>query len=154
MKFFINSGMLLAVLAVTPLVGFADDRLPANSKPLLEIVTTLEKAGYGPIVDASFDDGNWEVEVYREDTAYELLVNPSTGEVVSEHRDDAEAKPPAGAKLLSEIIKNLIDAGYADVNDVSFEGRTWEVEARRDDVKRELRVNPETAEVISDRADD
>ncbi|MGE3637393.1 MAG: PepSY domain-containing protein [Pirellulales bacterium] len=154
MKFFINSGMLLAALAVTPLVAFADDRLPANSKSLLEIVTTLEKAGYGPIVDASFDDGNWEVEVYRKDTAFELLVNPSTGEVVSEHRDDAEAKPPAGAKLLSEIIKNLVDAGYADVNDVSFEGRTWEVEARRDDVKRELRVNPETAEVISDRADD
>ena len=39
-------------------------------------------------------------------------------------------------------------------HDISFEGRTWEVEARRDNVKRELRVDPKTGEVISDRADD
>ena len=105
-------------------------------------------------VDASFDDGNWEVEVYKDGVAFELLVDPSTGAVLSEHRDDAEAMPPKGSKPLSAIVSILLDGGYTDVNDVSFEGRSWEVEARRDGVKRELRVNPETGEVISDRADD
>jgi hypothetical protein len=146
--------MLLAAIATTPLIGQSDETPPADAKQLLEIVTSLEEAGYGPIVDVSFDDGTWEVECYREKIAYELLVDPSNGKVVSEHRDDAGATPPADAKLLSEIIASLAKAGYADFNDVSFEGQIWEVEARREGVKRELRVDPKTAEIISDRADD
>jgi uncharacterized membrane protein YkoI len=146
--------LLVAALSASPLVGMADDTPPTGSLTLYDVAKQLEKSDYGPIADASFDDGNWEVEAFKDGVAYELMVDPSTGAVVAEHRDDAEAMPPAGSKLLSEIVSALLDAGYTDVNDVSFEGQSWEVEARRDNVKRELRVNPATAEVISDRADD
>jgi hypothetical protein len=146
--------LFVAALAANPLVGQADDTPPAGSLTLFDVAKQLEQSEYDPIVDASFDDGNWEVEVYKDGVAFELLVDPSTGAVLSEHRDDAEAMPPTGSKPLSAIVSILLDGGYTDVNDVSFEGRSWEVEARRDGVKRELRVNPETGEVISDRADD
>lgn len=96
----------------------------------------------------------WEVEAYKGETAIELSVNPKTGEVVSEHPDDGDTKPPADALPLSTIIERLEKAGYSDVSDLSFEHQSWEVEATRESKKRELRVDPKSGEVISDRADD
>jgi hypothetical protein len=154
MKLQIAAMLFVAALAASPLAGRADETPPAGALTLFDVAKQLEQSKYGPIVDASFDDGNWEIEAYKDDVAFELLVDPSTGSVLSEHRDDAEEMPPAGSKPLSAIISVLLDGGYTDVNDVSFEGRSWEVEARRDGVKRELRVDPTTAEIISDRADD
>jgi hypothetical protein len=43
---------------------------------------------------------------------------------------------------------------YTDIPEVSFERQTWEVEARRRGVKRELHVDPRTGEIVSERADD
>ena len=40
------------------------------------------------------------------------------------------------------------------VHDVSFEHRTWEAEVRRDGMKRGLRLDPLTGEVVEDRVDD
>ncbi|MGD9714087.1 MAG: PepSY domain-containing protein, partial [Thermomicrobiales bacterium] len=145
---------LLAGLAASPLAVVADDTPPRDSQSLFDIVSKLEKVGYKPIVDVSYDDGGWEVEAFKDEIALELMVDPASGDVLSEHRDDPDQQPPQKSKLLSEIIAALSDAGYTEISDASFEGRTWEVEARRDGLKRELRVNPETAEVISDRADD
>jgi uncharacterized membrane protein YkoI len=125
-----------------------------RAKPVLEIVKSLEEADYAPIVDVSFDDGVWEVEAYREDIPYELSIDPVIGEVISEHRDDADAKPPTKSLLLSSILESIDKAGYSDLDDISFEHRTWEAEVRRDGMKRELRIDPLTAEVVSDRIDD
>jgi hypothetical protein len=146
--------LLVAAMAASPLVGAADDTPPESALPLYEVVKQLESQKYGPIVEASFDDGSWEVEVYKSGVAYELLVNPFTAAVISEHRDDSEAAPPDGSKTLAEIVSAVMDSGYALVSDASFEGKSWEIEARRDGVKRELRVDPNTAEIISDRSDD
>jgi uncharacterized membrane protein YkoI len=106
------------------------------------------------IVDVSFDDGVLEVEAYKADVPYELALDPQSGEIISEHRDDAYPKPPAKALLLSTIIEGIEKAGYSNVHDISFEHRTWEAEVRRDGMKRELRIDPETGEVVSDRVDD
>jgi hypothetical protein len=146
-------GLLLSMLAVVPLAT-ADERPPQDGKSLVDVVTTLEEKGYGPIVEISFDDGVWEAEAYKDDTALELTVDPSTGEVVSEHRDDGDPKPPADAMLLSGIVGAVEKAGFADLNDISYEGRSWELEATRDNQKRELRVDPQNGSVISDRVDD
>lgn len=149
----ITTTCMLASLFV-PAVALAVEDKPAASKTLLEIVTKLETDGYGPITDVSRDDGNWEVETYKDGTAYELLVDPATGKIITEHRDDGDPKPPADAKKLSEIIKGLEAEGYTDINEVSFERKKWEVEAIRDRTKRELRVDPITGKVVSDRVDD
>lgn len=154
MKLFIGTGLAIVTLAATPFLTQADERPPADARPLVDVITAIEETGFTPLVEASFDDGNWEIEAYQDDQAYELLVDPTTGEVVSKHRDEADTKPPADGIRLSEIISSLTKAGYTDVHDVSFEGQSWEVEALRDGVKRELRVSPMNGEVISDRADD
>jgi uncharacterized membrane protein YkoI len=149
-------GFWLAVVALVaiPAAIRADESPPADGKQLLEIVRGLEEQGYAPIIETSFDDGVWEVEAYKNEAAFELSVNPTSGEVVSEHPDDGDPKPPADALPLSSIIEGLEKAGYSDVNDLSFERHIWEVEATRESTKRELRVDPKSGKVISDRADD
>ncbi len=148
---------LFAVAAVAglPLAWvMADDRPPANAKPLVEIVEQLEREGYGPFVDISFDDGYWEVEVYEGDTQYELEVDPQTGKVRSKDRDDAEARPPRDAQPLSKLLRQLAKSGHTRIKEVSFERRYWEVESLLNDGKHEIHVHPVTGEIINDRLDD
>jgi uncharacterized membrane protein YkoI len=121
---------------------------------LLEIVAKLEQDGYHPITEVSLDRGQWEIEAYKQGTPFELRVDPTNGAVISEHRDGGDPVPPAGAKKLSDIVRGLEAAGYARIDDVSFEGRNWEVEAFRNGTKRELRVDPMNGRVVSDRVDD
>jgi hypothetical protein len=146
--------LFVTVLAASPLLALADQRPPSDAKPLAEIVAQMEKAGYTPIVEVSYDEGYWEVEAIKDGQPIEAMVDPKTGEVVSEHRDEAEKAPPANSMALSEVIASIAKADYVDIDEVSFEGTSWEVEAWHIGVKRELRVDPLTAEVISDRADD
>lgn len=153
MKALIGVGLLFGALAVIPFAN-ADERPPANGKSLLEVLATLEKKGYGPVTEISFDDGVWEAEAYKGDLAFEVSLDPVSGAVISEHRDDGDTRPPVGSMALSKIIRELEKAGYADINDVSFERRSWEVEATRDNQKRELRVDAKDGRVISDRVDD
>jgi uncharacterized membrane protein YkoI len=145
---------LLVASAILPVAGRADEKPPANSKTIIEIVAGLEKQEYAPIIEVSFDDGVWEVEAYKGDAAFELTVDPSTGEIVNEHRDEGDRKPPADSLSLSEILSAVEKAGFAELNDVSFEGKSWEAEATRDSKKRELRIDGKTGKVIADRADD
>jgi uncharacterized membrane protein YkoI len=126
----------------------------AQQKSILDVVKSLEEADYAPITEISLDDGVWEVEAYKEDIAYELSIDPETGEVISEHRDNGDPKPPAKSMLLSTIIEAIEKAGYTHVHDVSFEHRVWEAEVRRDNMKRELRLDPLTGEIVEDRVDD
>jgi uncharacterized membrane protein YkoI len=153
MKTLFGTALALIVLAVTPLSGQAEPRPAGTAKTLLEIVTALEKT-YDPIVEVSFDDGAWEVEAFKGDVAYELAVDPVSGAVVSEFRDFGEVKPPAGSQRLSKIISQLTQSGYSEINEISFERINWEVEAVRDNQKRELHIDPKSGAIASDRVDD
>ncbi|MGI9281205.1 MAG: PepSY domain-containing protein [Endozoicomonas sp.] len=65
------------------------------------------------------------------------------------------ASPPAAVgKPLSQIIKLLEDQGYRPIVDVSMDDGLWEIEAYKGNEKRELKVNPDSGEVVSDRPDD
>jgi hypothetical protein len=150
----IRSFVAIAAIAAVPVSVVLAERPPADAKPIVEFVEQLEKQGYGPFIEFSFDDGHWEVEVYKEDVPYELAVDGRTGKILSEHRDDAEPRPPRDAQPLSKILRTLIKAGYTDINEVSFERRYWEIEAFREDGKHEIHIHPTTGEVISDRRDD
>jgi hypothetical protein len=141
--------MLMAI----SVASWADERPPGDARRLWYIVRGVAELRYTPIVEVSFDDGAWEVEAYKDQAAFELLVNPKTGEVVSEHPDDGDPKPPADALLLSKIIEGLEKAGYSDLNDLSFERQSWEAEATHENERRELRVDPISGMVMSDRRD-
>ena len=122
---------------------------------MIEIVQRLEKDGYGPFAELSMDDGNWEVEARKRDAPLELTVDPISGDVLSEHRDDAEQTPPVGSMRLSKLLETVSEnGGYQEFDEVSFERRYWEVEVLKDGQKHELHVDPLTATVIADRLDD
>lgn len=78
--------IVLSVFATSP--AFSGERPPTGSKPLLEIIQSLEAHGYKPITEISIDDGVWEVEAYKNDEERELRVNPLTGEIISDRKDD------------------------------------------------------------------
>lgn len=91
MKKKVASGIFFTV-AVLSALGisqvFAGERPPADSKPLVEIIQTLETQGYAPITEISMDDGVWEVEAYKNNEERELRVNPLTGEILSDRKDN------------------------------------------------------------------
>lgn len=144
---------LAAASSVSIPFAFAD-RPPADGPPIVEMVEQLEQQGYGPFSELDYDDGHWEIEVYKDDVAYELTVERGSGKILSEYRDDSEQRPPHDAMRLSQILSRIVKAGYTDINEVSFERRYWEVEALRENVKRELHIQPTAGEIINDRRDD
>lgn len=146
--------LMFAATLLAPAVGSSDVASPTEAKPLSEIIQGLEEKGFGPFVEASYDDGRLEVEAYRDDESLELTVDPKTGEILSEHRDEPEPRPPQGSLKFSEILARMEDAGKARVDEASFERRYWEVETIRDNAKYESHVDPKTGEVISERLDD
>ena len=80
--------VVTTVLAFASGVALAGDRPPEGSKPLSEIVLKLEQAGYGPFEEVEFDDGRWEIDVYRNGEKRELHVDPETGEITRDKKDD------------------------------------------------------------------
>ncbi len=143
-----------AVVVSLPMSFVLADRPDTDARPIVEIVEQLEQAGYGLFREISFDDGYWEVEVFKQDVPYEVAVDARTGKVHSEHRDDGESRPPRDAQPLSQVLRTRIEAGDTDIEEVSFERRYWEIELYRKDGKHEILVHPETGEVVSDRRDD
>jgi len=148
------AGVAATLAAGLPLSTARAAQPPSDLKSMIEVVEQLEGQGYGPFIEVDFDRGNWEVEVYKADTQYELTVDGRTGKVLSEYRDDAEPRPPADAQPLSKLLHTLTQAGYTSFDDASFERRYWEIECYRADGEHEIHVNPTTAEVVSDRRDD
>jgi uncharacterized membrane protein YkoI len=155
---FIKSFAVATALGAAPAAAITaapgDAPKKAEPMPIVEVVTQLEKEGYGPFTELSIDDGAWEAEAYKDDVPYELRVDLHTGEVLSEHRDDSEARPPQHAKPLSEILQLLSKEGFESIDDASFERRYWELEVHREDGEHEIHVDPASGKVVSDRIDD
>ncbi|SHF96541.1 Peptidase propeptide and YPEB domain-containing protein [Microbulbifer donghaiensis] len=66
----------------------------------------------------------------------------------------ADEKPPPGAMALSTVLTKLEQLGYTPIIAVTLENGHWEVEAYKGSEKRELEVNPNTAEILTDEPDD
>jgi len=66
----------------------AGERPPLEAMPLVDIINMLEKKGFSPITQLSFDEGVWEVDAYNPDQEpRELTIHPVTGEILSNRRD-------------------------------------------------------------------
>jgi uncharacterized membrane protein YkoI len=68
--------------------SIASEMPPNNAKPLSEIVRTLEEKGYSPIVDIEFEDSQWEVKTYKEGVKRKIKIDPVSGKIVSDRKDD------------------------------------------------------------------
>ncbi len=153
MKIATGFAALCAALAAVPLTSEGQQQNASPALTLIDIVVALEK-DYDVVTEIAFDDGVWEVEAFKGDMAYELAVHPRSGERLYEYRDYGEVRPPAGTLKLSEVVRIIEKAGYVQIDEISFERRNWEIEAIRDNQKREIHVDPATGEVVSDRIDD
>jgi hypothetical protein len=83
--------LLIAVLFSTMLFlqpSIADEMPPNNAKLLSEVIRTLEDKGYSPFVAIEFEDGSWEIEVYKAGVKRELRVDPISGEIISDQKYD------------------------------------------------------------------
>ncbi len=61
--------------------------------------------------------------------------------------------PPQDAKPLSELVRTLEKQGYSSFVDIEFDDSQWEIKAYKEGVKRKLKVNPVSGEIVSDRQD-
>ena len=61
---------------------------PEGSKPLSEIIASVEVPGHLHIIEVEFEDGVWEIEYVMEGEEHELLIDPITGEAVEEDEED------------------------------------------------------------------
>lgn len=66
----------------------------------------------------------------------------------------ASEKPPTNAVPLSEIASSLENQGYSPIVEMEIDDGVWKVEAYRANTKRELRINPISGEILSDKLDD
>ncbi|MFC6635065.1 PepSY domain-containing protein [Microbulbifer taiwanensis] len=65
----------------------------------------------------------------------------------------ADDRPPPGAMALSTVLTKLEQQGYTPITDVSLDNGRWEVEAYKGDEKRDLEVDPNSGEILSDKPD-
>ncbi|MFI2812701.1 MULTISPECIES: PepSY domain-containing protein [Microbulbifer] len=68
--------------------------------------------------------------------------------------DEDEEKPPPGAMALSTVLTQLEQQGYTPIIEVSLSDERWEVEAYKTGEKRELEVDPNSGEILSDKPAD
>ena len=83
--------LIIAVLYSSMLLlqtSIAAEIPPHDAQPLSKIVLTLEEQGFTPIVEIEFDDDLWEVEAYKEGDKRELKVDPVSGRIISDQKDD------------------------------------------------------------------
>src|SRR5690606_2342001 len=78
MKLFTGLVVLSASLLMTSVVQ-ADDKLPADSKPLSSILETVE-ANDVLVFDVELDDGVWEVTAHKGGTTTVHFIDPVSGE--------------------------------------------------------------------------
>jgi hypothetical protein len=122
-----------------------ENPLPEGALALSEVLSSLEEKGYGPFVEIEFEDGLWEVEVFRDNEIVLLEVDAISGEVVPR-------EPLASEEPLSGLVRKLEEDGYGPFLEleqgISETGeRVWEVNAlRTEEVELELTGKAETEE--------
>jgi uncharacterized membrane protein YkoI len=144
-----RAGWSVALLAAS--TAAAGALPPGSAKPLSEVLTSLDAAGYTAVTDVEFDDGRWEVEALKGDAALEIHVDPQSAKVVSEVPDAGRDQLPADAKPLAAVVKQLEAAGYLAISGIDLEGAFWEIEATRAGMRYEVLVDARTGKVVSER---
>lgn len=138
-----------ALLLSFTLVGsaLADDRPPADARPLSQVVAILEQDRFDVITEIDWDDNKWEIEARHDGKWWELDVS-SAGEILK--RDDTDAEddvPPAGSLPLSHVLNGVERAhAPARVTEVEFDDNHWEIELHDGNREIELKINPRTGQ--------
>jgi len=138
--------LLVVSLLLAPLSVAWAGEVPPGSKPLSEILESVEEQKLGVITEAEFDDGLWEVKVCDAGACQKLYITPKSGEETHRSKTDSDEMPPVSAMPLSTIIKSVEARGLGIITEVEFDDGFWEVELRKDGRKSELAIDPKSGE--------
>lgn len=141
-----RSSTMLCALALWMAAPFvwAGEVPPAGSKPLSEILRSVEQHKPEVISKAEFDDGVWEVKACDAGACQKLYIDPKSGAEKRRRKTDSEHLPPAGAMPLSTVVQSIEKQGLGEITEVEFEDGSWEVKLRKDGHKAKLFVDPLT----------
>lgn len=65
----------------------------------------------------------------------------------------AHEMPQEDGKTIGEIAAILEEAGYMPVTEISYDDHYWEAEAYKNGEKRDLKLDPTSGKIISDKKD-
>lgn len=149
------SNQKLSVSCLTLILAFANHTMQAekpakDTKVFSSIASLMESEGY-LIAEASYRKGDWEVDALKDDTAYELRLDGITGKVRWQKMD--HTNDPWLPKPLSTIARIVEKVGYV-ISEVDYKrSNTWEIEAYKDGLKYELKVNATNGAILSEKLD-
>ncbi|KUJ81590.1 PepSY domain-containing protein [Microbulbifer flavimaris] len=89
MKSAIALALLIAGAALSPITIADEKRPPPGAMALSTVLTKLEQQGYTPIVEVSLENGQWEIEAFKEGEPVKLKVDPNTSDILSEQPDES-----------------------------------------------------------------
>lgn len=137
------AGLLFIALSVAE----AGEIPPQGSRPLSQILRSVERQNLGVVTEAEFDDGLWEVKVCDSRGCQRLYIDPRSGRVTRRRRTNLDEMPPPDARPLSAIIQSVEVRRLGVITEVEFDDGLWRVEIRRDGRKIRLGIDPRTAEI-------
>lgn len=130
-------------------IVYADELPSANSKPLSTLVRSLEEQKLGIVTSIEFDDGLWEIEIYKAGAETKLFLDPVSGEIKHQFPDDGDGElPPEEGKPLSTIIESLEKQNLGTITNVEFDDGLWDVEIQKDGAETELRIDPKSGDSL------
>lgn len=139
------TGLIFSLL-LAPLFAWAGDVPPTDSKPLSEILLSVEQQRLGVFSEAEFDDGLWELKVCDAGACQKLYIAPRSGDEIRRRRVNLDETPPANAKPLSVIVQSVEALGLGVITEVEFDDGFWEIDVHKDSRKSKLIVDPITGE--------
>jgi hypothetical protein len=143
--------LLLNSLLVAALFG-GDDIPQRTDKSLSAVLNSVAKAGYESITEVSYDDGQWEVEALKNNEPVGLRIDPQSGKVLREHRDEPHPRLPAKLQALPALVGRLEKDGYHPIKKAEFHVTGWEIEALHDGSWRELILDTQ-GKIVDDQPD-
>lgn len=123
-----------------------------------QVAQALRAAGWAHVHDLELDDGFWQAEA-RQSLVHgekvELVLHPQTLEVLSQVGRSGGFANQQAVLGAEQIRLALQQAGYTRVHDLDYDDGHWEAEATNlAGQSVELRLDPHTAQVLSERLDD
>ncbi|WCM94307.1 PepSY domain-containing protein [Acidovorax sp. NCPPB 2350] len=150
----------------TVLVNDADGSFTAVRKsdiggalPSVEqVAQRLRASGYAVVYDVELDDGFWEAKARpsaSQGEKVEFVLHPVTLEVLSQVGRSGGTLNNQPVLSADQVRLALQSAGYTRIRGIEYDDGFWEAEATNAaNLPVELRVEPTTGKVLSEKLDD
>ncbi len=123
-----------------------------------QVAQVLRSKGYAFVYDVELDDGFWEAKARQsanQGEKVEFVLHPVTLEVLSQVGRSGGTVNNQPVLSVDQVLQALQQAGYTRVRGIEYDDGYWEAEATNmANLAVELRLEPTTGKVISERLDD